>query len=664
MKNPEERVKQLRSELEEHRYRYHVLDDPSISDGAYDSLLQELAMLEEQHPQLRDVNSPTNRVGGEPLQQFQQLEHTQPMLSLNDVFSLAELRQWYQRVEKLSQQTPQLMLDIKMDGVAAAVIYEAGELSVGVTRGDGYVGEDITHNIRTIDSVPLQLRDTDSTAISNRIEVRGEIIIYRADFERINHERQQQGLPLYANPRNLAAGSVRQLDPKVARQRPLRFHAYRVLTDPPQPTLASEYQLAQRLGFIINQMAQVVDGLKAAEELIQSWEAIHHTLPYNSDGVVVAVDDRSLYMSLGVVGQAPRGAVAYKYPAEQATTTVKDIQINVGRTGAVTPFAVLEPVRIGGTTVQMATLHNEDEIARKDVRIGDTVILQKAGDIIPEVVQVLPNLRSGHEQYFTIPRMCPECNAQLIRPEDEAIWRCPNPSCPARTHRLIEHFVSKAAFDIEGLGERVVKQLLEAELIFDAADLFSLRPEDIQELEGFGSKSANKLVDAIQASKTVPLERFLFGLGIRHIGQQTARDLASHFGSLDAIASATAEELQAVEGVGQVAAASIVAWFEDEHNRQLLQKLQQAGVTWQPPQTTTSELDGVTFVITGTLSSMSREEAEAAIAARGGKATSSVSAHTDYLVVGDNPGSSKLSQAEQNSVTQLDEDGFLGLVGS
>lgn len=663
-----ERIRKLREEIEELRYRYHVLNDPQVSDDVYTSLTQELQELEEQYPQLQNPNSPTRRVGGQPLEKFETRPHSSPMLSLNDVFSLEELEEWATRVEKLlgDGESPGYHMDLKMDGLATALIYEAGELHYGLTRGDGYRGEDITSNIRTIESIPLRLRrdpEIDSALYQDRVEIRGEVLIYKSDFQRLNAERSQRGESTYANPRNLAAGSVRQLDPKLAASRPLRFHAYRVLGDNTPDTLYEEYELARRLGFIVNDMHEVATSREEITRFINTWQHHGSKLDFHVDGAVVAVNDNAAFNKLGVVGKAPRGAVAYKYPAEQGTSTIQDIQVNVGRTGAVTPFAVLEPVALAGTTVQMATLHNEDEIRRKDIRIGDSVVVQKAGDIIPEIVESLPRLRNGSEQVFQMPSTCPECDTLLERPGGEAVTRCPNPDCPARVHRRIEHFVSKNAFDIDGLGERIVKTLLEEGLIEDAADLFTLRPEQLETVEGFGDKSARNTVDAIQARKTISLDRFIFGLGIRHIGQEAAFELARHFRSLHTLTEADADELKQVEGIGEVAAHSIVNWLANPSNQALLQKLHDRGVRPESvKQASEATLAGQTFVVTGTLETMSRDEAEAAIRERGGNATSSVSSNTTYVVVGENPGSNKLSQAQRYGVTQLNEEQFQQLL--
>ncbi len=665
MGNAQARVQKLRNEIEEHRYRYYVLDEPSISDGAYDGLVKELEALESEHPELADPNSPTQRVGAEPLEGFSSVIHEEPMLSLNDAFSLDELHAWYARVSKQLQSEPALHMDIKMDGLAATLVYEDGELAYGATRGDGYQGELITQNLRTIGSVPLRLRPVpDKESIKGRVEVRGEVLIYKDDFLRINEAREKAGEPTYANPRNLAAGSVRQLDPKVAADRPLRFHAYRLLRSNSLSTLEEEYVQAREFGFIVNKEARLAGDISEAESFIEEWEVRRADLPFGTDGIVLFVNDRSALEGLGVVGKAPRGAIAFKFPAEQSTTKLRDIQVNVGRTGAVTPFAVLEPVQIAGTTVQMATLHNAGEIERKDVRIGDTVIVQKAGDIIPEVVESIVDLRDGSEKVFKMPDECPECQSKLSKTEDEAVWRCPNNNCPARVHRQIEHFVSRGALDIDGVGEQIVKTLLDNDLISDSADLFLLNAESIATLEGFKDVSARNVVEAIAVAKNPPLDRFIFGLGIRHVGRQTAIDLAKKFGNIDKLRSASLDELIAVEGIGEVVAESIATWFASEENQELLDKFALVGVKPIGVEIEDNQpLKDVTFVVTGTLESMSRDEIADAIRKRGGKISSSVSSNTDYVVVGENPGNNKIQQAKQHGTKQLDEQDFKKLLG-
>lgn len=663
----EQRALKLRDQINEYRYRYHVLDDPAVSDEIYDSLTRELSEIEKQFPELVTPDSPTQRVGGVPIKKFVSVAHQRPMLSLNDVFSEDDLKAWITRTDKQlpSGYKPEYHLDIKMDGLAAAVIYEDGKLVRGLTRGDGYRGEDVTSNLRTISTIPLSLRKDKSlpdTFYKKRVEVRGEVIMYKKDFEAINAKRRASGLVEYANPRNFAAGSIRQLDPKLTASRPLRFHAYSLIVEPPLATHMEEYEVAQKLGFVVNTQHHLVRNAKEIIDYVDQWQEKRHKLSYQSDGLVITLNDRKLFAELGVVGKAPRGAVAYKYPAEQATTKLKDILVSIGRTGAATPFAVLEPVRIAGTTVQMATLHNEGEVHRKDVRVGDTVVVQKAGDIIPEVVEPLPKLRDGNEKMFVMPKDCPICDTQLKKEKkDEAIWRCPNKNCPARVRGQIIHFGSKQALDIEGLGEKNVEALLKAELINDPADLYSLKVEDVEKLDRFARKSAENLVDAIGDKKTPPLDRFLFGLGIRHIGRQTAIDLSEHYKDLKSLALAQLEDLEELEGIGSVVAESIVLWFSSPRNQRLLEKFNKVGV--KPTQLKTSDkLSGKSFVITGTLSQISRDDAAEKVRNLGGKFQSSVSKDTDYLVVGDKPGSSKIKDAAKFKTVQLSESKFLSLL--
>lgn len=661
------RAAKLKAQIDEYRYRYHVLDDPAVSDEIYDSLTRELKDIEEQFPELITPDSPTQRVGGQPLKKFVSVAHSRPMLSLNDVFSEEELEAWIARTEKLLPDgyRPEYHLDIKMDGLAAAVIYEKGKLVRGLTRGDGYRGEDVTSNLRTISTIPLSLRPDSSLPkefYESRVEVRGEVIMYKKDFEAINSKRRAEGLVEYANPRNFSAGSIRQLDPKLTASRPLRFHAYSLLVDPPLATHIDEYKTAQKLGFVVNPQHHLVKTAKEIIDFVEEWEEKRHKLSYQSDGLVITLNDRKVFAELGVVGKAPRGAVAYKYPAEQATTKLKDILVSIGRTGAATPFAVLEPVRIAGTTVQMATLHNEGEVHRKDVRVGDTVVVQKAGDIIPEVVEPLPKLRDGSEKKFAMPKNCPVCDTALKKEKkDEAIWRCPNKNCPARVRGQIIHFGSKQALDIEGLGEKNVEALLQAGLISDPADLYTLKVEQVEKLDRFARKSAENLVDAIADKKTPPLDRFLFGLGIRHIGRQTAIDLSQHYNDIEKLSQASLEELEELEGIGGVVAESILLWFGSPRNQKLLKKFSMVGV--RPSQLQTSDkLRGKAFVITGTLSQISRDDAAEKVRAVGGKFQSSVSKDTDYLVVGEKPGASKIKDAKKHSTIELNESEFLKLL--
>jgi DNA ligase (NAD+) len=555
-----------------------------------------------------------------------------------------------------------------MDGLACALVYEDGLLVRGITRGDGFIGEDVTANVRTIDSVPLRLRNDPEHVnfLSGRTEIRGEIVMYKEDFERLNKQREADGKPLFANPRNTAAGTIRQLNPKLVAERPLHFRAYDLLRDDATevPTNAYAYEALRSLGFLANGRSEVLPTIEAVKAYADEWEEKRHELPFNTDGLVVKVNDRELYQRLGVVGKAPRAAVAYKYAAEQATTKVKDIFVSIGRTGAVTPVAMLEPVVIAGSTVQMATLHNANEVARKDIRIGDTVIVHKAGDIIPEVVEPLVSLRDGSERVFEMPTHCPECNTKLVKLKDgDVVWRCPNDACPSRAWKRIQHFASKAAVDIEGLGEKNVIALLSAGMINDPADIYVLKPEDFLQLERFAEISANKLAAAIQDKKHPELARFIYGLGIRHIGTQTAIDLANHFRDIDRLAEATIDELSDIEGIGEVVAESVVEWFSEPRNQTLLEKFKKFGVWPQTVEKVGGKLEGQRFVVTGSLKTMSREQAGERIRALGGTFQSSVGKDTDYLVVGANVGASKLTKAAKLGTKQINETEFLEIIG-
>lgn len=666
----QERVLRLRKLIDDYRYHYHVLDQSTMSEAAADSLKHELSQLEEQYPDLVTPDSPTQRVAGAPLAKFSRAKHSSRMLSLNDVFDMDELTAWQTRLSRLIDNPAQYgyFMDIKMDGFACALIYQDGQLVEAITRGDGFVGEDVTTNVRTIESVPLTLRSTKDTDVflQGRTEVRGEIVMYKKDFEVLNAARQKAGLPLFANPRNTAAGTVRQLDPKLVMERPLKFHAYDLRREVQSqvPTHSDAYELLRQLGFQANKVAKTVHDLSAVKRFADTWEAARQDLPFNTDGLVVKINDRAIYERLGVVGKAPRAAVAYKYPAEQSTTVVKDIFVSIGRTGAATPVAMLEPVVVAGSTVQMATLHNEGEVKRKDIRIGDTVIIHKAGDIIPEVIEPLVTLRTGAEKPFIMPVHCPECETTLTKTKaDDAVWRCPNVACPARSQRHIEHFASKGALDIEGLGEKNVVALLAAGLIADQADIYGLTVEQLLKLDRFADVSATKLITAISAKKQPPLARFLFGLGIRHVGVQTAIDLANHFHTLEALSQATIDQLSSVEGVGEVVAEAVVAWFEEPANKELLQKFAGHGVTPQEVQKTTGPLDGKRFVVTGTLQTMGRDQAAERIRALGGTFQSSIGKDTDYLVVGANVGASKLAKADKLGTKQIDEEALLKMLG-
>jgi DNA ligase (NAD+) len=663
------RIDKLRELVNDYRYHYHVLDESIMSESAADSLKHELSQLETEYPELVTPDSPTQRVAGAPLPGFTQLKHSSRMLSLNDVFDEAELRAWQERIVKLLPEGAKLeyFADVKMDGLACALVYEDGLLARGITRGDGFVGEDVTANVRTIESVPLRLRSGKKLGlfVRGRTEVRGEIVMYKDDFAKLNASRLVEGKPLFANPRNTAAGTIRQLDPQLVAGRPLHFRAYDLQRDNPAEVLthAYAYETLHSLGFLANKDAKLLKNIEAVMAFFHEWETKRQALPFNTDGLVVKVNDRQLYRRLGVVGKAPRGAVALKYAAEQATTKIKDIFVSIGRTGAATPVAMLEPVVIAGSTVQMATLHNQSEIQRKDIRIGDTVIVHKAGDIIPEVVEPLAKLRDGSEKPFVMPKHCPECNTKLVKYKaEDVIWRCPNEACPSRAWKRIEHFASKAALDIEGLGEKNVIALINAELVKDPADIYKLQAGDLLRLERFADVSANKLVAAIQAKKAPPLSRFVYGLGIRHIGTQTAIDLANHFRSLEELSKVTIDQLAEVDGVGEIIAESVVEWFSEPRNQKLLAKFKSLGVWPEPVERVGGKLSSQKFVVTGSLESMGREEAADRIRALGGTFQSSIGKDTDYLVVGANVGAAKLAKAAKLGTKQLTEAEFLELL--
>ncbi len=662
-----DRIAKLRDQINEYRYQYHVLDKSTMSEEAADSLKHELTQLEAEYPDLITPDSPSQRVAGKVLDRFSAVPHQTPMLSLNDAFSREEVEAWVARIKKLLPgQKLDYYVEIKMDGLAASLIYEDGVLVRGLTRGDGMTGEDVTANLRTIESIPLRLRldpSLPAELYQGRIEIRGELLLYKADFAKLNETRGKQGLPLYANPRNTAAGTVRQLDPSMVAGRKLSFQVYSLLSPSAGlKTHADEHGYASKLGFKVEPHSRVVTSIDDIMAFAEEWAEQRKSLPYGTDGLVITVNDRALMARLGVVGKAPRGAVAYKFPAEQATTKVRDIMVSIGRTGAATPFAVLEPTLVAGSTIQMATLHNESEVKRKDIRVGDTVIIQKAGDVIPEVVASLPKLRTGRETVFKMPASCPICGTKLAKTEAEAVWRCPNDNCYALERGRIIHFASKGAFDIEGLGEQTVDALLDSKLIADAADLFHLTVDDVAGMPRFAQKSAENLVNAIRSRKTVTLDRYIYGLGVRHVGSQTAIDLAAHFGSLAKFRAAKSEQLQEVPGIGMVVAKSVGEWLGSKRGQALLDKMDQEGVNAKSIKRVTGKLTGQSFVITGSLNHFSREIAGEKIKALGGKFQSAITKETDYLVVGNDVGASKLAKASQFGTNQIKEKELLEMI--
>ncbi len=663
-----ERIEKLRTLINDYRYRYHVLDESTMSEAAADSLKHELTQLEEQFPDLITPDSPTQRVAGVALDRFTKVTHKIPMISLADVFDRSEVEAWAARIDKLSAKAGrEYFCDIKMDGLACALIYENGKLVQAVTRGDSRVGEDVTANVRTIANVPLRLRSDEAyaTFLKGRTEIRGEIVIFKAAFAKLNEKRRARGEPEFKNPRNLAAGTIRQLDPRLVAERPLTFLGYDLLRENPAevPTNRFAYDAMAALGVACNTAAPVFTSIDEVMGYADKWKDARTALPFNTDGLVIKVNDRAEYAKLGVVGKTPRAAIAYKYAAEEATTVVKDIVISIGRTGAATPVAVFDPVHVAGTTVQHASLHNADEIARLNIRVGDTVIIYKAGDIIPQVERVLTELRPAGTHVFDfeaeLARQYPELSFE--RPSGEVVYRVKGLTGPIILKRSLEHYASKGALDIDTLGEKNVEALVDAGLVADIADIYAITKKQLLSLDRFAEISAQKLLDAIAQAKEPHLERFLYGLGIRHVGTQTAIDLVHAFESLDAVAEATIEQLEAVEGIGVVVAESIAAWFADEDNIALLQKLRDYGVSPHYAKQT-GKFDGLKFVVTGTLESMGREEAAARIRSLGGTFQSSVGKDTNYLVAGGKVGASKLKKAEAYGTTIINEDQFLELL--
>lgn len=658
-----ERIAKLRDQINDYRYHYHVLDESIMSEAAADSLKHELTQLEEQFPVLITPDSPTQRVAGTPSSKFSKITHSVRMISLGDVFNAEEVQAWAARIQKLLPGEPiEYFADTKMDGLACALVYQDGVLTQAITRGDGTVGEDVTTNVRTINSVPLKLRPhpVHPEFLIGRTEIRGEIVMHKSDFETLNRANEAEGKPLFANPRNLAAGTIRQLDPALVAARPLTFYGYDLLRDNPAdvPTYDSAYLTIRALGLPSNHRATTFETIPEVMKFVERWDAARGDLPFNTDGLVIKVNDRTQYARLGVVGKAPRGAVAYKYAAEEATTIVKDIVISIGRTGAATPIATFDPVVVAGTTVQHASLHNADEITRLDVRVGDTVIIYKAGDIIPKVQESLPKLRPKDSKPWDmeaeLARQYPEL--EFVRPPGEVIYRVKGATGPLLLTKAIQHYASKGALDIDTLGAKNVVALVQAGLVNDPADLYALTPDQLEALDRFGEVSAQKLTGGIQASINPVLPRFIYALGIRHVGEQTALDLAEAFGTLENLATVNLEQLEAVEGIGKVVAESILAFFASEETQELLAKFTRFGVQPQAFTRTTGPLTGVNFVITGTLEMGSRDQVAAKLVVLGAKEQFTVTKDTTYLIVGENPGASKLAKAQKVGIKALDEN--------
>ncbi len=663
IKEAEKRIKELREQINYHNYRYYVLDSPEITDAQYDKLMRELITLEKKFPELITPDSPSQRVGGEPLPYFERVTHRESMISLADAFDEGELRDFHRRVTETLGDKVEYVVELKIDGLAISLTYENGLLAVAATRGDGIVGENVTQNVKTIKSVPLRLRVPPERTPAI-IEVRGEVYLSKEGFKKLNEEREEAGLTPFANPRNAAAGSIRQLDPKITAQRPLSTFMY-ALGYAEGIEFATHLEVLEyykECGFRVNEHIRLFDNFDDVVNYCMSWQEKRHSLPYEIDGMVIKVNSLEFQRILGSTAKTPRWAIAYKFPAEQKESVIKDIIVTVGRTGVLTPNAVLTPVRIAGSTVSKATLHNEDYIKEKDIRIGDHVLVQKAGDIIPEVVAVIKEKRTGNEKEFKIPTHCPECGAEVIRLPDEVAYRCTGVACPAQIRRRIIHFASRDAMDIRGLGPAIVSLLLSANLIKDPSDLYFLKKEDLVSLERMGEKSANNLIGAIQNSKKQPLNRLVYALGIPLIGSKASLTLAQEFKTMDRLKNATYEELTQIPEIGDKMAQSIITFFAQEQTKRMIERLKEAGVNMTYEEKAGPKpLQNLTFVLTGALEKYSRAEAQALIESLGGSVTSSVSKKTDYVVVGKDPGS-KYTKALELGVKILNEEQFEELI--
>jgi DNA ligase (NAD+) len=679
-----ERIEKLKREVERHRYLYHVLDRVEISDAALDSLKHELYQLEQQYPELITRDSPTQRVGGEPLPEFKKIRHFEPMLSMEDVFSFEEFGDWHKRNKKLIPSLGEdFYAEIKMDGLAVSLVYENGIFTTGSTRGDGRIGEDVTNNLKTIESIPLALRSPSEkeiadfiksapgmdekkfrelvTAHRGRIEIRGEAFMRKKVFNELNSAAKKLGEPLFANPRNAAAGAIRQLDSKITASRHLSFYGYALATDFGEATHEEAHKIIKMLGAPVNPLVARCSSLADAQNFHEKVKKERERLDYWTDGIVVVVNGNKNFNRLGVVGKTPRGHIAYKFPAEQVATVVLDVVWGVGRMGTVTPVARVRPVFVAGTTVTNATLHNLDEIGRLGVKIGDTVILEKAGDVIPKIVRVLPNLRTGHEKSVHPPKHCPICGTELLRREGEVAIICPNKNCFARNSAGIKHFVARNAMNIEGLGEKTIEQFLNEGVIRDASDLYDLKAGDILPLERFAETSADNIVNAVAMSREAPFARFLYALGIENIGEETARLLAERFGSVSRLRNAKLEELTAVPGIGEIIAKSVHSWFMDPAHSSYLGRLLKKIKVTATPHKAAGPFSEKTFVFTGELNKMSRDEAKERVRDLGGKASESVSKKTDYVVAGPGAGE-KLDKARKLNVRVLNENEFLAMI--
>jgi DNA ligase (NAD+) len=659
-------IASLREKINYHNYRYYVLDDPELSDAAFDRLFRELENLEQEHPEFLTADSPTQRVGAAPLKTFETVRHVLPMLSLSNCFSREEVEEFDQRVKRFLKITNDIeyVVEAKLDGVAVELVYERGKFVVGSTRGDGTVGEDVTLNLKTIRSIPLQLLSPKDGVIPERLSVRGEVFLGKKEFKLLNQQRENQGEPPFANPRNAAAGSLRQLDSRITATRPLDIFCHGV-GDVSGISYQSHWDILDsfsHLGLKVNPLRYKCTSIKEVIVRYEEIQQVRNDLNYEIDGAVVKVNHCKLQERLGSISRSPRWAIAYKFEAHQEVTTIKEIIVQVGRTGALTPVALMEPVKVGGVEVSRATLHNQDEIDKKDVRIGDTVVIQRAGDVIPEVVKVVTSKRTGSEQKFVIPETCPVCGSEVIKSEEEAVSRCLGLSCPAKLKESLKHFASKGAMDIDGLGDKIVNQLVERGLVNDISDLYFISMADLVQMERMADKSARNLLEAIDKSKGAGLERLIYALGIRHCGEHTSKVLVSNLGTLEAIMKADETSLLEIKEIGPEIARSIVRFFKQKGNRDTIDCLKSAGISFDVQTTVTERsLEGKTFVLTGSLEGFTREEAKRVVAGKGGKVSSSVSSKTDFLIAGEAPGS-KLKKAEELKISILSEEEFRKLI--
>lgn len=656
------RIDKLIKEVNHHRHLYHVLDKQEISDAALDSLKNELAKLEKEWPELLRVDSPSLRIGGQALDKFKKVQHSQKILSLVDAFDVADITDWEERNEKiLKEKTKGYYCELKLDGLTVVLTYHKSIFVQGATRGDGTTGEEVTNNLRTIDSIPLVLNNLANQKLPDIIEVRGEAVMTKDIFAKINKEQVKKGLTPYANPRNIAAGSIRQLDPKVMASRKLECIAFELITDLGQKTHQESHEILKKLGFKTSPYNEFCENIEIVNKYLTRWQEKRKKLPFMTDGSVIVVNQLAQEKALGHIGKAERWMLAYKFPAEQVTTKLLDIEVQVGRTGALTPVAILAPVVVAGSIVSRATLHNQDEIERKDVRIGDTVILQKAGDVIPEIVRILPKLRSGKEKKFIFPKQCPVCHSSVFKKSGEVAFYCTNKKCFAKNVEGLIHFVSKKGFNIEGLGDSIVRLLADKNLLLTGADIFELREGDLWGLPGFADKKINNLLKSIASSKQINFSNFIYALGIRHVGEETAISLAQHFHDINKLSQADQEALQDLPDIGPEVAKSLYEWLGDEQNEKLLEHLLSLGIVIKNSSSQKGSLSGQTFLFTGTMS-IARDEAENMVRQNGGKILSSVSSNLNYLVVGENPGSKMTKAQSIKSIKIISDQEFIKLI--